>query len=158
MGEFSREENSKVDWTALRENHRQFRPVSIIRYHLSINKKINKSMLLVLTTEFRSPGEQSALRTESKTWNIDFISTVWDAKHLTKLEMCSHCIRDTCNNYIHTTCHYTPVNHFWQKRKRCCQTVSPSGLLHPTIPTMFSTLPPQFKETQKPLVIMSIYF
>lgn len=117
MGEFSREEYSKVDWTALRENHRQFRPVSIIRYHLSINKKINKSILLVLTTEFRSPGEQSALITESKTWNIDFISTVWDAKHLTKLEMCSHCIRDTCNNYIHTTCHYTTVNHFWHKKK-----------------------------------------
>lgn len=90
MDEFSREEYSKVDWTALRENHRQFIPVSIIRYHLSI------SILLVLTTEFRSPGEQSALITESKTWNIDFISTVWDAKHLTKLEMCSHCIRDTC--------------------------------------------------------------
>lgn len=50
-------ENSKVDWTASRENHRQFRPVSIIRYHLSINKNINKSILLVLTAEFRSPGE-----------------------------------------------------------------------------------------------------
>lgn len=158
MGEFSREENSKVDWTALRENHRQFIPVSIISYHLSINKKINKRNLLVQIMKFRSPGEKSALITESKTWNIDFVPTVWDAKHLTKLEMRSHCIRDTCNNYIHTTCHYTPVNHFWRKKKKCCQTVSPSGLLHPTIPTMFSTSPPQFKETQKLLVIMSIYF